>query len=584
MRPSLTRLRCSAPRSFAQLVIAVAAEIVGQRQAEREVVRAPALVHGRHFETRAAIALDEVPVDALVGPVAVRATDVGLHLLDVELPAADAGQLVRDVPGRAAALARDFDELDERRIELEAMPLLLPARVVVRVHREAAQAWDLRRRGRFALRNRLAEPPEIGAREAGQRRPDQHVAVAQRFVEHGLRTLRHQRRDHLQRHVDRRVELGLGQQRLGRIDDDERHVGVHRAQHVDGHVVDDAAVDHELAVHADRREHRGHRHAGAHRERDVARAEHDGLALADVGADAAERDGQVVERFDLPRGQREAAQQQQHLLPLDQTAWQVESFDDLPIPFRCVGTDIGKGEAVVFAELEVDEVAEVLLLAPHRQVDARGVVGEHVAPRDVREHALDLVGRVAHRIEAADDRTHGRAGDVGDGDALALEHAEHADVRRAARTSAAQHEPDAARMRRLRPARGLGRLDLCGRRAGFRTEGMRRPQRRRKQQRDPAHEAIRRTERPIVECPRHGVRGAASFGRLASARRHRRGPGPRNATTGRVARRSRRHMPSSNSTRQRIRPSVGTTAASANSGQYASRCVSPQMARTVVTT
>ncbi len=58
------------------------------------------------------------------------------------------------------------------------------------------------------------------------------------------------------------------------------------------------------------------------------------------------RDG----RIQLPRG---VVQGQKLLLLLRRLllpAWQVEHFDQLAIPFRCVGTDIGRGEAVVFED------------------------------------------------------------------------------------------------------------------------------------------------------------------------------------------------------------------------------------------
>lgn len=56
------------------------------------------------------------------------------------------------------------------------------------------------------------------------------------------------------------------------------------------------------------------------------------------------RDGRVL----LPRGVVQGQKLNLLLRRLLLPAWQVESFDDLPIPFRCVGTDIGRGEGVVF--------------------------------------------------------------------------------------------------------------------------------------------------------------------------------------------------------------------------------------------
>jgi NTE family protein len=63
-----------------------------------------------------------------------------------------------------------------------------------------------------------------------------------------------------------------------------------------------------------------------------------------LGFDLGFRDG----RIQLPRG---AIQGQKLLLLLRRLllpAWRIDDFDDLPIPFRCVGTDIGRGEPVVF--------------------------------------------------------------------------------------------------------------------------------------------------------------------------------------------------------------------------------------------
>jgi NTE family protein len=56
------------------------------------------------------------------------------------------------------------------------------------------------------------------------------------------------------------------------------------------------------------------------------------------------RDGRIL----LPRGVVQG--QKLHLLlrRLLLPSWQVAHFDELPIPFRCVGTDIGRGEGVVF--------------------------------------------------------------------------------------------------------------------------------------------------------------------------------------------------------------------------------------------
>jgi NTE family protein len=56
------------------------------------------------------------------------------------------------------------------------------------------------------------------------------------------------------------------------------------------------------------------------------------------------RDGRVL----LPRGVVQGQKLNLLLRRLLLPAWDVDRFDALPIPFRCVGTDIGRGEGVVF--------------------------------------------------------------------------------------------------------------------------------------------------------------------------------------------------------------------------------------------
>ena len=100
---------------------------------------------------------------------------------------------------------------------------------------------------------------------------------------------------------------------------------------------------------------------------------------------------------------------------------------------------------VLPADLEVEQIAIVGLLAPHRHLDARRIVGEEIVPVELADDLAHLVRRVAGRVHAADDRAHAGAGDAADRNVLALEHFDDADVRRAARAAAAEHEADARR-------------------------------------------------------------------------------------------------------------------------------------------
>lgn len=58
------------------------------------------------------------------------------------------------------------------------------------------------------------------------------------------------------------------------------------------------------------------------------------------------RDGKLIAPRGMLQGQKFLNLLRRMLLP----HWQVEQFDDLPIPFRAIGTDIGSGEQIVFKE------------------------------------------------------------------------------------------------------------------------------------------------------------------------------------------------------------------------------------------
>ncbi len=261
---------------------------------------------------------------------------------------------------------------------------------------------------------------EIGTAHVAHVGDQQHVVVD---VERGLLRIGlalHQRREHLVGDAERRVEPVLAQQRLADVDDDQARAA-DLARDVDRQVVDDAAVDHETAAIADRCERAGYRHRRADRHREIAVGEDDLLAVADVGGDRAERNRQLVEVGELRRRQQQPAQQKLQLLALHEPARQRDA-------------------AVLESQFDAAEKAQLVFLAPHRQFFARGIVAEHVLPVDALEHGVDRVGVVARGIQAAGDRAHRRAGDAVDRNAFAFEHLEHADMRRAARAAAAEHE------------------------------------------------------------------------------------------------------------------------------------------------
>ena len=99
------------------------------------------------------------------------------------------------------------------------------------------------------------------------------------------------------------------------------------------------------------------------------------------------------------------------------------------------------------AELRACEVGLSFFLAAEWPVAERGSVAQHGGPSELEAFARDLllerVGVESVAEESADDRAHARARDDVDRDAQLFEHAQHADVRDAARAATAQHESDA---------------------------------------------------------------------------------------------------------------------------------------------
>ncbi len=284
----------------------------------------------------------------------------------------------------------------------------------------AAQRGDLGFRRTLARGDGCVGAVEFGAAHVADVGDQQHVAVdiERRLLRIGLAL--HQRREHLVRDAERRVELVLARERFADVDDDEPRTA-DLARDVDRHVVDDAAVDHEPAAIADRRECTGHRHRGADRHREIAVGKNHFFTIADVGRDRAERNRQRVEVRQLRGRQQQPAQQQLQLLSLHESARQRDA-------------------AFLESEFDAAEEAQFVFLAPHRQLFARRVVAEHVFPVDALEHGLDRIGVVTRGIEAARDRTHRGSGHAVDRDAFAFEHLQHTDVCRAARTAAAEHE------------------------------------------------------------------------------------------------------------------------------------------------
>ena len=337
--------------------------------------------------------------------------------------------MLLDIPGGTAAIVQHVEKRDQRRIEFRQPMRLRESRVVVRIDRIAAQRRELFFRRRHADLHGLWRAVEIRAAQVAQLRCDQYV-VGPECGQLRVGLLFHHHREHLAGDRERGIELVGGGQALTHVDDDHA-LRAHRSRHVDRHVVADAAIHEHVALVAQRRERGRHRHAGANRHGQVARAEHHPLAVADVGGDGAERNRQVVEILRDADGQQQAAQQQLQFLALH-------------------GAARKRDLAVAQAEFDAAEETQLVLLAPHRQFGARRIVAEHVLPVDVVEHVADLRGVVAGRVQATHNGAHRRADDAIHGDVLAFEYLEHADVCRSACAAAAKHEAGFRPLRRLR--------------------------------------------------------------------------------------------------------------------------------------
>ena len=253
-------------------------------------------------------------------------------------------------------------------------------------------------------------------------RPDQHVALRQR-LDLAARFLANQDGQDLLRHLQDRVELVVVVQRKLDVDSDD-DVDAHRASDVDRQVADDTAIDQHPAVDDRRREKSRHRHAGANGRRKITVAEHDRLAFGDVRRDGAKRNRQCIEVLDVRGTDRQLTQQQIESLPFDDALRQHE-----------VGT--------LQTEFEFDRKLAIVLLAAKAQFLAHRLVRQCRCPVERLDQRFEFGRAHARCVKATDDRAHARSGDRIDRNLQTLEFFQDANVRRPARTAAAEHETDA---------------------------------------------------------------------------------------------------------------------------------------------
>lgn len=318
-----------------------------------------------------------------------------------------------------------------------------PGRVPVRRQRIARQRRRLRLGGLAPAFGAGAEFVEIGRRDARQRGLDVDVAG----LEHGARALGVLLGQHADGLAgDRAQGRHVFRFRERRADVDRDHdIGMAGGDDlVDRQVVDQPAIDQEAAPVRYRRQQRRHRHAGPHRGRQFAAAEHELLAGADVGRHDGQRQRQVFDRARAAVGADQGVEEQLDLLSADHA--------------------VGRADAVVGdAEFQARVIAlrqQALAVIRFR---VRGIVVEQVAPVDPGQALAHGGGADAAGPGPGNQRPHAGAGHAIDRHAQAFQHLEHADVGGAARAAAAQHQADAGTACR-RGRSGLRRR--CGRCGG----------------------------------------------------------------------------------------------------------------------
>ena len=148
------------------------------------------------------------------------------------------------------------------------------------------------------------------------------------------------------------------------------------------------------------------------------------LATLDVRCHGPERNREVVEVADMGDVQSQLAQQHVELLTLDDA--------------------LGKHESeAAQSKLEVDGHLGVVLFPPEAEIRSIRLVGKGPRPVQRSDQRFEFGGTHAGRVEPAYDSAHAGAGDGVDRNLQSFEFLQHTDVRRAARTAAAQDKPHA---------------------------------------------------------------------------------------------------------------------------------------------
>ncbi|MNF63128.1 hypothetical protein D3C84_448220 [compost metagenome] len=407
---------------------AVALHVVGEVQAQAQVVGAGALAAGVDHQGVAVLALDHPVMHLLEVVQAVEGAHVALQAFEVQRLAQGLADVAADHRVADLRVVLDQDAADDWRAFTGQARAVQGLVAVGGQRAQLGQAAFEDAGGAVAGLDHVAGTAEVGGAEARQRWLDQHVGGIQGGqLDLGVGAGHQGHR--LVEHVHHRGQLLARAQRCA----DVHHyhaVDAHLAGHVHRDVVHHAAVHQQPAVHFHRGEHGGYRHAGADRLGQVAAAEHHLLAGGDIGGHGAEGDGQLVEVTGIAGMHQQTLQQQGEVLALDH-------------PER-------QAQAAVIAEAQalLDQEVAVVLLAAEGHVLPWRVVGQGLLPVQVGGDLLQLIDLIARRIEPADHRAHAGAGDGVDLDALFLQRLEHADMGQPAGGAAGQHQAD--------PGFGLG--------------------------------------------------------------------------------------------------------------------------------
>ena len=404
------------PRDDAE--VGVPLEVVPHVHSETDVVRPPLLLASADDELRRAALVRERVVHPLKITQLVDARQVGLQGRKIERCAHPRLQASLDDARIDPGNALDRHGVDVRRPGKRGPDACETLFELVVGNGVAGQGVLVRPRRRLPEHQNVLCLRVVGARHRPQVGDDREVGVLDLILD--VLSCQHAR--DLRRDVGKRAQRLRRQERRAHVDR-EHHVGPHGARDVHRQVAHQPAVTQEAPVHLERSHHPRDAHAGPQGIGQMAVIEDHHLAAPQVRGHGPERDRQAVEVAHARGLKSDRFEGEGDLLARDQPARQEQA-------------------PVLETHLQIDQVAGVVLLPAVAHVAARRTVVEQIVPVEIQEGAAHLRRGQARGVQPADDRSHAGAGDEVDRDPQLLEDLEDADVRDAARASAAQGEAD----------------------------------------------------------------------------------------------------------------------------------------------